>query len=171
MNTKTKNTLVALALSLVVAPAFGGDSAAKTAIGSGIGGAAGAAVGEQVGGKTGAIVGGAAGGAVGAAATTRKGRTGAVIGGAVGGGAGAAVGHEMGGQNGAIVGAGAGAAAGGAVGRQINKPRDSSKPQTTVVKNETVVVKEVEHDNNGCGHPKHKKHPGKGWAKGHNKHC
>ena len=67
---KTRKIAAAVALVLAISPAWGADSAAKTAIGGGLGGAGGAAVGGALGGKTGAVVGGAAGGAVGAAATT-----------------------------------------------------------------------------------------------------
>ena len=64
-------------------------------------------------------------------------------------------------NKGAVIGAGVGGAAGAAIGRDLN--RSSKQPQqqaatTTVVKTETVVVEE-----RGCGH---KKHPGKGYAKG-----
>lgn len=167
-NMSMKRTFAALVLSIAVAPALGEDSRAKTAIGGGVGAAAGAAVGDHVGGKTGAVVGGAAGGAVGAATTTRgPGRTGAVIGGAVGGGAGAAIGQEAGGKTGAIVGAGVGGAAGSAIGRGMtnDKRQTGGKPQTTVVVTQRSAQAD---DGNGC---KHKKHPGKGWAKGHAKHC
>lgn len=154
----------------------------KTGVGAGVGGAAGAAVGSAVGGKTGAVVGGAVGGATGAAVTTNsnEGRTGAIVGGAVGGGAGAAVGHSMGGTTGAAVGAGVGGAAGAVVGRNISESQ--SKPQTastnarhqgqpvkTVAVTSPGVVYVVDDDCDGGKH-KHKNHPGKGWAKGHNKH-
>lgn len=155
----------------------------KTGVGAGVGGAAGAAVGSAVGGKTGAIVGGAAGGATGAAMTTKQdeGRTGAIVGGAVGGGVGGAVGHSMGGTTGAAVGGGVGGAAGAVVGRNLsapdNKPqgtnstvRSPAHPQTTVAV-ATPGVRVVHVDDNGCGSKhKHKNHPGKGWAKGHDKH-
>ena len=55
----------------------------------------------------------------------------------------------------------------------MTNKRDGGQPQTTVVKQETVVVKQQTayvDDDHDCKH-KHKKHPGKGWAKGHNKHC
>jgi hypothetical protein len=79
----------------------------------------------------------------------------------VGGGAGAAIGQEVGGKSGAIVGAGVGGAAGAAIGRDLN--RGDGKPQG-VVKAQTV-----QHVVDPCS--KRKKHPGKGWAKGHNKNC
>lgn len=154
----------------------------KTGVGAGVGGAAGAAVGSAVGGKTGAVVGGAVGGATGAAVTTNEneGRTGAIVGGAVGGGAGAAVGQSVGGKTGAVVGAGVGGAAGAVVGRNINesqnKPQTASttvrtqaRPVTTVAVTSPGVVHVVD---DGCsgGKHKHKNHPGKGWAKGHDKH-
>lgn len=170
MRRKTGMGRMVAAAAILMASTFawGGDSAAKTAIGSGVGGAAGAAVGQAIGGKTGAVVGGAAGGAVGAAATTKgEGRTGAIVGGAVGGGAGAAIGQQAGGKNGAIVGAGLGGAAGAVVGREIDS--SGSKPRTaagTVVSTRAAVV-----DEGGCGGKKRKNHPGKGWAKGHSKHC
>jgi outer membrane protein with glycine zipper len=186
---KMKNMVVAAALSFAMTPAFGGDSAAKSAVGGGIGGAGGAAIGEHVGGKTGAIVGGAAGGAVGAAATTgSQGKKGAILGGAVGGGAGAAIGDQVGGDKGAIIGAGIGGAAGSAIGREMNR---GSKPKTaapqapatqagsvsTAVSQSqqttTPVAKpqavSVAHDEHHQCKPKHNK--GKGWAKGHDKHC
>ena len=159
---ETKKIAAAISLALAVSPAWGGDGAAKTAIGAGLGGAGGAAVGQALGGKSGAVVGGAAGGAVGAAATTTgKGRTGAIVGGAVGGGAGAAIGQNAGGKNGAVVGAGLGGAAGAVIGRELN---DGGKRPA---KSQGVVVVQ-----DACGGTnKHKRHPGKGWAKGHNRHC
>jgi hypothetical protein len=154
----------------------------KTGVGAGVGGAAGAAVGSAVGGKTGAVVGGAVGGATGAAVTTKEneGRTGAIVGGAVGGGAGAAVGQSVGGKTGAVVGAGVGGAAGAVVGRNISvndsKPqstssaaRGTSQPVKTVAVTSPGVVYMVDDDCHGGKH-KHKNHPGKGWAKGHDKH-
>lgn len=172
MYSETRKWMVAAGLAFAVSAAWAGDSAEKTAIGSGLGGAAGAAVGSALGGKGGAVVGGAAGGAVGAAATTRgPGRTGAVVGGAVGGAAGAAVGQQAGGTTGAIVGAGLGGAAGGAIGREIGgggKPQ-TTHSQTTVVKTQTVQQHVVVEED--CGPKKRKNHPGKGWAKGHNKGC
>jgi hypothetical protein len=95
---------------------------------------------------------------VGAAATTTgKGRTGAIVGGAVGGGAGAAIGQEVGGNKGAVVGAGVGGAAGAAVGRNLNG--GGKQPATGA----TTIVRHAAVEERGCGH---KKHPGKGWAKG-----
>jgi hypothetical protein len=161
--------VAAVAVALAVSPAWGADSTAKTAIGGGLGGAGGAAVGGALGGKTGAVVGGAAGGAVGAAATTTgTGRTGAIVGGAVGGGAGAAIGQEVGGKNGAIVGAGVGGAAGSAIGRDLDGGGKQAKPTTAV---RTQAVQRVVVEENCGSKKKHKNHPGKGWAKGHNKNC
>jgi hypothetical protein len=167
---ETKKIVAAVALVVAASPAWAGDSTAKTAIGGGLGGAGGAAVGGALGGKTGAVVGGAAGGAVGAAATTTgKGRTGAIVGGAVGGGAGAAIGQEVGGKNGAIVGAGVGGAAGSAIGRDLNGGGKQQTKPATVVRAQAVQQVIVEEN---CGSKKkHKNHPGKGWAKGHNKNC
>jgi hypothetical protein len=169
MYSVTRKSIVAVGIAFAVSGAWAGDSAEKTAIGSGLGGAAGAVLGNAVGGSAGAVVGGAAGGAVGAAATTKgPGRTGAIVGGAVGGGAGAAVGQQVGGTSGAIVGAGLGGAAGGAIGREVGgggKPQSVKSSQTTVVRTQTLVVEDGD-----CG-GKRKKHPGKGWAKGHNKGC
>lgn len=168
MSSETRKLMVAVGLAFAVSAAWAGDSAEKTAIGSGLGGAAGAVVGNAVGGSAGAVVGGAAGGAVGAAATTKgPGRTGAIVGGAVGGGAGAAVGQQVGGTSGAIVGAGLGGAAGGAIGREVGgggKQQTQAVRQTTVVERQTLYVEEG-------GDCKRKKHPGKGvgYAKGHNK--
>jgi hypothetical protein len=108
---------------------------------------------------------------VGAAATTTgQGRTGAIVGGAVGGGAGAAIGQEVGGTKGAVVGAGVGGAAGAAIGRDLNGGNKQQAATTTTsagVKTQTAQTV-VEDD---CDKWKHKKHPGKGWAKGHKKHC
>jgi hypothetical protein len=153
----------------------------KTAVGAGVGGAAGAAVGQAVGGSTGAVVGGAVGGGTGAAVTTKsgEGRTGAIVGGAVGGGAGAAVGQSMGGTTGAIVGAGVGGATGAVVGRNIQgnsvpAPKASAS-RTTVITTAAVRQPSVVVVDAGCQERWEKKgHPGKGWAKGHNKnkkHC
>ncbi len=167
-----RKIVAAVTLALAASPAWAGDSTAKTAIGGGLGGAGGAAVGQALGGKTGAVVGGAAGGAVGAAATTTgKGRTGAIVGGAVGGGAGAAIGQEVGGKNGAVVGAGVGGAAGSAIGRDLNRGGKEQQQgrATTVVKTQTVQHVVIQED---CGSKKkNRNHPGKGWAKGHNKNC
>lgn len=169
MNTRTRKAIVALVVALAPVPAWAADSTAKTAVGGGLGGAGGALIGNELGGKTGAVVGGAAGGAVGAAATTTgKGRTGAIVGGAVGGGAGAAIGHEVGGTKGAVVGAGAGGAAGAAIGRNASgggKPQQAATGEpgsvaTTTVAHQAVIVEQ---------HCKPRKHPGKGWAKGHAK--
>jgi hypothetical protein len=64
------------------------------------------------------------------------------------------------------------------VGRELNrgsKPQTTinSKPQTTTVVQTTAVVKpqtgSVSHENPHNCKPKHNK--GKGWAKGHDKHC
>jgi hypothetical protein len=174
MRSETKKRWAAVVLFLgsvpmASVPVWGGDSAAKTAIGSGVGGAAGAVVGEAIGGKTGAIVGGAAGGAVGAAATTKgDGRTGAIVGGAVGGGAGAAIGQEVGGRNGAVVGAGLGGAAGAVVGREIDSDGKPLAAGTAAARAPAPTVQRVGVESD-CGPRKNKKHPGKGWAKGHYK--
>lgn len=58
-------TLIALTLAALAAPALAADS--RAVIGGAIGGGAGAAVGSHVGGRDGAIIGGALGGAAGAA--------------------------------------------------------------------------------------------------------
>ncbi len=166
-----RNVKVIVAVVLGSFASLGGAGDLKTAVGAGLGGAGGAIVGEQLGGKTGTVVGGAAGGAIGAAATTQgKGRTGAIVGGAVGGGAGAAVGQQVGGTTGAVVGAGLGGAAGAAIGKELN---EGSKPQRAggAVAVSTPGVR-VNVDDEACGRKKkHRNHPGKGWAKGRNKHC
>ena len=167
MNRNVK-VIVLIAVGAFASVSWAGD--AKTAIGAGLGGAGGAIVGEQLGGKTGAVVGGAAGGAIGAAATTQgKGRTGAIVGGAVGGGAGAAVGQQVGGKTGAVVGAGLGGAAGASIGKELNegsKPRQAGAPVAV-----TAPAVRVDAGDEACGWKKKRNHPGKGWAKGHNKRC
>jgi hypothetical protein len=162
---------VITAIGLMSSHAIAQD--AKTAIGAGVGGAAGAAVGQAVGGSTGAVVGGAVGGGTGAAVTTKsgEGRTGAIVGGAVGGGAGAAVGQSVGGKTGSIVGAGVGGAAGAVVGRNVQgsnvTPVVGAPAPVAVVRAPSQHVVVVDH---GCSNKWEKKnHPGKGWAKGHNK--
>lgn len=167
MNRKVK---VIVAVVLGSFASLGGAGDLKTAVGAGLGGAGGAIVGEQLGGKTGTVVGGAAGGAIGAAATTQgKGRTGAIVGGAVGGGAGAAVGQQIGGTSGAVVGAGLGGAAGAAIGKELN---EGSKPRQAGAVAVTSPAVRVDVGDEACGGKKKRKnHPGKGWAKGHNKRC
>jgi hypothetical protein len=166
----TIRIVAAVALAMGSGSAFAGDSAAKTVVGGGLGGAGGAAVGGALGGKTGAVVGGAAGGAIGAAATTSgKGRTGAIVGGAVGGGAGAAIGQEVGGKQGAVVGAGLGGAAGAGIGRDLGGGGKQETNSTAVARAQTAQRVVIQED---CGSKKkNKHHPGKGWAKGHNKNC
>ncbi|OGA81950.1 MAG: hypothetical protein A3G27_16880 [Betaproteobacteria bacterium RIFCSPLOWO2_12_FULL_66_14] len=153
--------------------ALAADSTAKTAIGGGAGGAAGAMVGQSMGGQSGGIVGGALGGALGGAATTTgQGRTGAMVGGAVGGGVGAAVGQSVGGQTGSVVGAGVGGAAGAAIGRDMSGGARSG-PATTRVQapaaGVTVNTTRVRIEVDDRPPAKVKRHPGKGWAKGHYK--
>jgi hypothetical protein len=170
-----KSGCVAAVLAALSSGVFAQDL--KTAVGAGVGGAAGAAVGQAVGGSTGSVIGGAVGGGTGAAVTTKsgEGRTGAIVGGAVGGGAGAAVGQSMGGKTGAIVGAGVGGATGAVVGRNIQgnspAPAVGAAQTTTVISGGQRVVMV----DGGCYDKWEKKgHPGKGWAKGHNKnkkHC
>jgi hypothetical protein len=87
----------------------------------------------------------------------------------VGGGAGAAIGQEVGGRNGAVVGAGLGGAAGATIGRDATGGND--KPRThaasSAPRGASSAYVAVEGD---CvGKRKHNK--GKGWAKGHDKHC
>jgi len=180
---KTELKVIAAAVFALLACSAAAQDV-KTGVGAGVGGAAGAAVGSAVGGKTGAVVGGAVGGATGAAVTTKEneGRTGAIVGGAVGGGAGAAVGQSVGGKTGAVVGAGVGGAGGAIVGRNIsesqNKPqtanstvRPPAQPATTVaVSGPGVKVVHAAVDDCAWAKGKHKQHPGKGWAKGHDKH-
>ena len=68
------------------------------------------------------------------------------------------------GRTGAIV----GGAAGSAIGRDLDGGGKQGKP-TTVVRTQAVQRVVVEEN---CGSKKkHKNHPGKGWAKGHNKNC
>lgn len=165
--------VTAVALVVVAAPSATAQDL-KTAIGSGVGGAAGAAIGQAVGGSSGAVVGGAVGGGAGAAVTTRggEGRTGAIIGGAVGGGAGAAVGQSVGGTTGSIAGAGIGGAAGAVVGRNIQGSSAPAARPVTVQPSAGVVSPAGRQQVvmvDGCADKWEKKHPGKGWAKGHDK--
>jgi hypothetical protein len=156
-----------IAAAALSGTAFGADSNTKTAVGGGLGGAGGAAAGQVIGGKMGGVAGGAIGGAVGAATTTTgEGRSGAILGGAVGGGAGAAVGQSVGGKTGSIVGAGVAGAAGAAIGRDMAGGNAKPQPRTQVVHTTNVV--HVYEDDHGK-RKKHKHHPGKGWAKGHDR--
>ena len=143
MEKEMKRVVLGVILSASTAFAWA-DSNVGTAIGGGVGGAAGAAVGQKAGGKTGGVVGGAVGGAAGAAVGTRgPGQGGAIVGGA----AGAVIGRELAGGN--------------------KQQQQVSKPVQTVAAQPAQggQVQSVAHD---CG-KKHNK--GKGWAKGHNKHC
>ena len=139
--------LAALAVSLMASGAQAGD--VETALGGGLGAAAGAAIGQSVSKKNGAVIGGAVGGATGAA-----------------------VGKSVGGSSGAVVGAGVGGATGAVVGKNI-----STSSGTAVGSSEAPHApggqvsyrgNRYDHDDD-CYKWKHKKHPGKGWAKGHYK--
>ncbi|MGH8704114.1 MAG: hypothetical protein ACREUO_01715, partial [Burkholderiales bacterium] len=86
------------------------------------------------------------------------GTAGAAVGGGVGGAAGAAVGRELGGGSGAAPRSGSGNTASGPIRVQ------GTAPGVAVSQTHTAV------DDPHCkGKHKHKQHPGKGWAKGHNK--
>lgn len=170
----THRILAALAVSLIASGAGADD--ASTALGGGLGAAAGAAIGQSVSKKNGAVVGGAIGGAVGGAVSTEgEGQTGAMVGGAVGGATGAAVGKSVGGSSGAVVGAGVGGAAGAVVGKNVSTSSTAggtgSGGSTRVQVDPPVVgYSGPRYDDDGpCKKWKHKKHPGKGWAKGHYK--
>ena len=95
------------------------------------------------------------------------------MGGAVGGGAGAAVGQSVGGTTGSIVGAGVGGAAGAVVGRNVQGNSGPTAPVAVAQAGPVVVTPGSQRyyvDDTGCSDKWEKKnHPGKGWAKGHNK--
>jgi hypothetical protein len=72
----------------------------------------------------------------------------------------------VGGKNGAIVGAGLGGAAGAAIGREASGGDGKGGTAATARSVQHTAVRD------SCGGKKKlKNHPGKGWAKGHNKHC
>jgi len=148
--------LAVLALGLIATGAGADD--ASTALGGGLGAAAGAAIGQSV-----SKVGGAV-------STPGEGQTGAMVGGAVGGATGAAVGKSVGGSSGAVVGAGVGGAAGAVVGKNVSTSSDNVSTSGEAPRGGSVTYRTGRYDNDDdCGKWKRKKHPGKGWAKGHYK--
>ena len=96
-----------------------------------------------------------------------------MVGGAVGGAAGAAVGKSVGGNSGAVVGAGVGGAAGAVVGKSVSTSGSTVSASSEAPRAEggpdTYRTGRYDDDDH-CGKWKHKKHPGRGWAKGHYKH-